>query len=112
MAYTLTKKERLKKGDFRVIRWARCAETTHFLLLAHKNQYNVRRVAIAVRKKTGGAVVRNRMKRLIKEFFRLNKDLFIDSSDSLIKVKKVPPRTTLSDMSGELRGLLLSAHNR
>ena len=44
-----------------------------------------------MRKKTGGAVLRNRMKRTIKEFFRLHKELFRGGQDSLIKVKKIPP---------------------
>jgi ribonuclease P protein component len=106
MAHTLTKSEILKKGDFRGIRWVKRGETTHFLLLGNKNPDLMKRIAIGVRKKTGGAVVRNRMRRLIKEFFRLHKDLFVDHYDSLIKVKKMPERIEWNNTSAELEQLL------
>ncbi len=108
MTYTLKKNELLKKGDFRGIKWVRRGETAHFLLLGHKNRCAEKRIAIGVRKKTGVAVVRNRMKRLIKEFFRLHKELFADCSDSLIKVKKMPPNIKWKDTSEELQRLLLN----
>jgi ribonuclease P protein component len=106
MAYTLTKNEILKKGDFRGIRWVKCGETAHFLLLGNMNPDSMKRIAIGVRKKTGGAVVRNRMKRLIKEFFRLHKDLFADRRDNLIKVKKMPEKIEWNSASAELEQLL------
>ena len=108
MTCTLKKNELLKKGDFRGIKWVKRAETTHFLLLGHKNRCSAKRIAIGVRKKTGGAVVRNKMKRLIKEFFRLHKGLFTDCFDSLIKVKKMPPNIKWKDTSEELQQLLLN----
>jgi ribonuclease P protein component len=112
MAYTLAKNELLKKGDFRGIKWVRRGETTHFLLLGNKNQRVTRRIAIGVRKKTGGAVVRNKMKRLIKEFFRLHKGLFADNQDNLIKVKKIPPQIKWKETSEELQQLLLNVKIR
>lgn len=87
-------------------------ETTHFLVLGNKHQRTTRRIAIGVRKKTGGAVVRNRVKRLIKEFFRLNKGLFPDCRDSLVKVKSIPPYIKWKDTSEELHQLLLNAKVR
>ena len=112
MAYTLTKNEILKKGDFRGIRWVRRGETTHFLLLGNTHERLTKRIAIGVRKKTGGAVVRNRMKRLIREFFRLRKELFAEHSDSLIKVKTMPPDIKWKETSDELQQLLLNAKIR
>ena len=112
MAYTLTKNEMLKKGDFRGIKWVKRGQTDHFLLLGNKNRCSTRRIAIGVRKKTGGAVVRNKMKRLIKEFFRLNKGLFADSYDSLIKVKRMPQKMEWKDTSEELQRLLSSVKVR
>lgn len=108
MVYTLTKNEILKKGDFRGIKWVKRGETTHFLLLGNKNRRSTKRIALGVRKKTGGAVVRNKMKRLIKEFFRLHKGLFADSCDSLIKVKKIPQKIKWKETSEELQQLLLN----
>ena len=112
MVYTLTKNELLKKGDFRGIRWVKRGETTHFLMLGNKNQPVTKRIAIGVRKKTGGAVVRNKMKRHIKEFFRLNKELFPDCRDTLIKVKTIPHKIEWKNTSEELRQLLLNVKIR
>ncbi|MDR2019044.1 MAG: ribonuclease P protein component [Syntrophobacterales bacterium] len=112
MAYTLTKNELLKKGDFRGIRWVKRGETTHFLILCNKNRPLTRRIAIGIRKKTGGAVVRNKMKRHIKEFFRLHKELFPGHRDTLIKVKKIPYKIEWKNTSEELRQLLLNVKIR
>jgi len=107
MALTLTKDERLKKGDFRGKRWTRHSETDNFILLIHKNTLSTRKIAVSIRKKTGNAAVRNRMRRLVKEFFRLNKDMFVEHSDNLIKVKQMPLKLTLDEAGKELRLLLV-----
>lgn len=109
MTRTLTKQERLKKGDFRGAKWTRCSETAHFVLLATVNGRDIRRFAVTIRKKTGVAVVRNRVKRVVKEFFRLNKDLFIEGSNNLIRVKGLPDELSMSVMGPELEALLSAA---
>jgi ribonuclease P protein component len=106
MDYRLSKKERLNKKDFRGIKWVRGRESDHFILLLHKNQDSAKKIGVTIRKKVGGAVFRNRMRRLIKEFFRLNKDLFKDCHDHLIKVKKLPEKPTWNTIKEELRILL------
>jgi ribonuclease P protein component len=106
-SFTLTKDERLKRGDFRNTRWVKCSETNHFSLLIHKNRYESKRIAVTVRKQVGDAVLRNRIRRLIKESFRLNKDLFVEDCDNLIKVKRVTPlRLNLKQVQDELINLL------
>jgi ribonuclease P protein component len=106
MANTFSKDERLKKGDFRGIRWKKHAETPHFLLLVHRNGQGQTKFGVTIRKKTGGAVVRNRMRRLVKEFYRLNKDLFPDRHNNLLKIKQVPERLTWTETDKELHELL------
>jgi ribonuclease P protein component len=106
MANTFSKDERLKKGDFRGTRWNKRAETPHFLLLVHRNEQGEKKLGITIRKKTGGAVVRNRMRRLVKEFYRLNKDLFPDRHNNLLKIKQVPERLTWTETDKELHELL------
>lgn len=112
MQYTLKRDERLKKGEFRVIRWARYGETAHFLLLGSRNIRSMKRIAVTIRKKAGGAVDRNRMKRLIKEFFRLRKHMFIDGHDNLIRVKKLPPKLTWGETREELERLFRDVNNQ
>ncbi|OPY79584.1 MAG: hypothetical protein A4E64_00400 [Syntrophorhabdus sp. PtaU1.Bin058] len=46
------------------------------------------------------------MRRLVKEFFRLNKDIFVKDSDNLIKVKQMPSKLTLDKAGKELKLLL------
>jgi ribonuclease P protein component len=106
MANTFPKNERLIKGDFRGTRWNRHAETPHFLLLVHRNEQGQKKLGITIRKKTGGAVVRNRMRRLVKEFYRLNKDLFPDRHNNLLKIKQVPGKLTWTETDKELHELL------
>ena len=106
-SFALTKNERLKRGDFRNTRWVKCSETNHFSLLIHKNRHESKRIAVTVRKQVGDAVFRNRIKRLIKESFRLNKDLFVEGHDNLIKVKLVPfMKLNLKEVHEELDKLL------
>jgi ribonuclease P protein component len=106
MNYTLTKQERLKRGDFRGTQWTKCSETKHFSLLIHKNRYEFKRIAVTIRKQVGDAAVRNRVRRLIKESYRLQKDLFVEGHDNLIKVKRVPPKLFLKGIEDELGNLL------
>ena len=106
MDYRLSKEERLNKKDFRGIKWTRGRETEHFILLLHKNQDSVKKIGVTIRKKVGGAVLRNRMRRLIKEFFRLNKNLFRDCNNHLVKVKKLPEKQKWNTIKEELKILL------
>ena len=106
MDFNLPKKERLNKKDFRGIKWTKDRETDHFILLIHGNNSGIKRIGVSIRKAAGGAVVRNKMKRLAKEFFRLNKHLFRDSHNHLIKIKKMPPKLTWDITKKEFQGLL------
>jgi ribonuclease P protein component len=112
MIRTLKKQERLKRGDFRGARWTKCSETAHFVLLAARNRCGIKRFAVTIRKRTGVAVVRNRVKRIVKEFFRLHKNLFREDSNSLIRVKGLPENLTMGYMEPELTTLLSSTKRR
>lgn len=50
--------------------------TPHFIIVFGATEASGPRIGITVSKRVGNAVCRNRIKRLIREFFRNNKELF------------------------------------
>jgi len=83
----LPKCERLKKkGEYRRADTYKKARfiTRHLIILVAENSYPHARIGITVSKKTGIAVRRNRIKRLLREIYRRNKDLFKDGYDYIL----------------------------
>ena len=54
------------------------------VLYARKNRLSVNRVGITVSKKLGGAVVRNRVRRRVREAYRLHEDKFSTGWDIVV----------------------------
>ena len=83
---SLTKKERiLKRSDFITINLhGRRLRTQNFTIIAQPNGRDITRLGIAVSKRVGHSVKRNRLKRLIREFFRLHKDMLPAGYDLVI----------------------------
>jgi ribonuclease P protein component len=78
----------------------------HFTTVTCDNTQGIKRLGITVTKKTGKAVKRNRIKRLIREFFRLNKSLFPAGHDVVIMAKRnIPPVLTYKEACDELTEL-------
>ena len=65
------------------------------------------RLGITVTKKIGNAVKRNRIKRLLREFFRVNKSGFSSSQDIVVIAKKEAYELTYQDVCRELGNLLI-----
>lgn len=74
----------------------------HFTTITCINDKEVRRLGITVTKKAGNAVKRNRIKRLIREFFRLNKCLFPAGYDVIIMAKRNMPSLKYQEVHREL----------
>lgn len=55
------------------------------IIMSNAESYN--RLGISVHRKIGDAVRRNRIKRLIREVFRLNRELFPSSCDIVFAVR-------------------------
>jgi len=97
--FSLGKEEKLRKpAEFiRVFRNGKSQSTEHFQIFIFPAHTNKQRLGITARKKIGGAVKRNRIKRLLREFFRLHKIYLPPSSDILFVAK---PGADLLDYSG------------
>ncbi len=109
---TFKKKDRITaKGDFDRLRRSgiRLADgTLAVVILPTLNGFS--RLGISVPKRIGGAVVRNRLKRLIREVFRLHRDGLPSSADLLVIVRKMPERMTYGELSDRILSLVKRYH--
>jgi ribonuclease P protein component len=83
----------------------------NFTVVTCVNDLGAKRLGITVTKKTGNAVQRNRIKRLIREFFRLNKKLFPDQHDVVIMARKNIMSLTYRQACDELTELFTRKNN-
>ena len=101
------KKERVRKRKnyLDIYRRGRRVHSNNFIVILSPNPLGEKRLGVAVSKKVGNAVKRNRIKRLLREFFRLNKDRLPDSKDLVIIAKRDVPSLKYQDVCLELAGL-------
>jgi ribonuclease P protein component len=96
---------RKKRDYFTVYQQGIRNDSRHFIVITRRNQSGFSRLGITVSKKVGDAVKRNRVKRLLREFFRLHKTQFSPSQDIVIIAKKGIPDLTYQDVRRELESL-------
>lgn len=108
-SFSFTKKERISSPqDFRkVMRVGRRLSSQNFILFIKKNDHLFHRLGIVVKKEIGPATFRNRMKRYIREFFRLQKHQIKGSYDIILMVKKGCSINRYQEAEEELRGLFV-----
>lgn len=87
--------------------------TSHFIVLYKEKSEGACRTGITASKRVGNAVYRNRVKRLIREFFRLNCELFYPA-DMVFIAGQNSGKLTYKELRDELmlvfcrRGLIQS----
>lgn len=106
--YTFGRQDRIrKKKEFTTI-YAKGVRfhTGNFTVITYSNSIGIRRFGLTVSKKVGSAVQRNRVKRLLREFFRLNKEKLPGSKDIVIIARKGATSLDYGNLCRELDGLL------
>jgi ribonuclease P protein component len=108
-SFKFTKKERINQAqDFRrVMKFGRRISSQNFVLFTRGNENTFHRLGIVAKKEIGPAIFRNRMKRYIREFFRLYKHQIKGSDDIILMVKKGCSVHRYQEAEEELRGLFV-----
>jgi ribonuclease P protein component len=100
------KKKVLKRSDF--IRDLKPTENKlHFMVIMKPNHLGRTRLGLTVAKNTGRAVRRNRIKRLLREFFRRSNNKLPPSQDIIIIALKGSDPLTYRQVFEELTPLLV-----
>jgi ribonuclease P protein component len=89
--YLFPKHYRLRKRcEFEYLKnnGVRIQNDLFFLNYAHNSTSHASRLGITITKKTGNAVVRNRIKRLVRETFRKNRHILIQNYDLNVIAKR------------------------
>ena len=95
--------ERLRRpSDFRRVYDRRCSTSDgNLVVYACENELPFSRLGVSVSRKLGGAVVRNRLKRLLREAFRLSRSELPTGLDLVL----IPRGADSASLDGYLRSL-------
>jgi ribonuclease P protein component len=79
----------------------------NFVVFIQKNENTLHRLGIVVKKEIGQATFRNRMKRYIREFFRLHKHQIRGSCDIILMIRKGCSFNRYQEAEEELKRLFI-----
>lgn len=103
----------LKRSEFlRLSRAGKKSQTAHFVVLKKTNDKGDNRLGITVSTKVGNAVARNRIKRLVREFFRRHSGELPSPQDIVIIARKGAGELSLEEAARELREALTTQRSR
>lgn len=108
-SFRFTQKERVAlPQDFRrAMKSGRRLTTKNYILFLLENERGFHRLGIIVKKEIGPATIRNRMRRYLREFFRLNKQMIKGSLDIVILMKKGVLPKCYREAEEELKKVLI-----
>ncbi len=102
-----------RRSDFLLLsRRGRKAYAPHFIIIRRDNDHLGRRLGVTVSAKVGKAVVRNRVKRALREFFRRGREHFKPDMDMVIIARRGAGELSHAAMTAELRKLVGSGVRR
>ncbi|PIE64290.1 MAG: ribonuclease P protein component [Desulfobacterales bacterium] len=104
MRRTFTKTDRLRKSqEFKALsKKGKRHFSKLFIIICQKNNASRSRLGITVSKKVGKAVTRNRIKRIIRNFFRLNRHFLKESLDINVIARKASGEAEATAMCNQL----------
>ena len=107
--FSLEKKDKLLKSkDYQTIRAkGQKVENNDFILVFCRNDLENSRLGLTVSKKVGCAVKRNRIKRIVREFFRQNRCLIHKSADMNVISKKSAAYQTNDQLMKSLKDVFI-----
>lgn len=101
-----------KRSEFRDLsRRARRVHTPHFIVLSSAREHSAGRLGITVSSKVGKAVARNRIKRIVREFFRRCRHQ-LPRRDYVIIAKREALGVTAQEAAAELLAALKAGRER
>ena len=94
--------KRLQKNDDfrRVYRRGKARGNKLFVLYLLENGLGYNRLGISVSKKVGNSVVRHRLKRLVRECYRLREEMFRDGLDIVVLMRNDAAGSKYSQIDG------------
>ena len=106
--FSFTKEDRvLASWEYRrIVRRGRRVQSPNFRVYFLSNRTDRNRLGIVASRKVGKAVVRNRVKRVLREYFRLNRERFPHGTDTVVAVRPKIGPVTLASVAEELEPVL------
>lgn len=89
-----------------ISRTGKKAYAPHFIVIRKDNDRSEQRLGVTVSAKVGNAVVRNRVKRKLREFFRRQKQHFDMNQDTLIIARKGAGELSHANLDMELHRVM------
>ena len=112
--FSFKKKDRiLKRREFLLLkRSGKKIHDRNFIAIYSEGKYRKSRIGITVSKKLGNAVKRNRLKRLIREHFRMNRNKIAEFKDINVIAKKKAGEISADMVFKSIDGILKKVPRR
>ena len=96
-----------KNEDFSIVyKKGRSRANKYFIMYAKKNGSDINRIGVSVSKKVGNSVIRHRIKRLVKESYRLHEKMFNSGLDIVVIARSSAADLRFYDVESALLHLL------